>query len=155
VDIGGQRLPAYPNHPDRRLARVHKTVDKNADKAQGRRWYKAGTLNGYGRMLRDKLEFGDAYSRGWYPLTHVHPDDRPPLDVQHDFYGALQDWLAVNLPFLTLTACATSPADPPLAASRLRVPGDGEVWTDAELAELREQEDEQFIYQEEWEWDDE
>jgi hypothetical protein len=77
-------------------------------------------------MLRRQAEEHDAYSRGWHPLWQVNPDDRPSLEVQRDFHGALQEWLAENLPFLTLEACHAKPARR-VEASRLRVPGNGEL----------------------------
>lgn len=127
VEIGGRRLPAYPNHPDRCRARAGGSVDREADRAQLLRWHAAGdNLNGDARMLRSEAEDSDAYSRGWFPLWQVHPDDRPSLEVQRDFYGALQEWLAVNLPFLTLETCCDAPARR-IRASRLRVPGNGEL----------------------------
>jgi hypothetical protein len=129
VTIGGCSLPAYPNHPDRSKARAEGSVDWRADKAQVLQWHTAGaTLNGYARMLRREAEENDAYSRGWHPLWQVNPDyDRPGLEVQRDFYGELQVWLAENLQFLTLEACRTNPARR-VAGSRLRVPGNGELY---------------------------
>ena len=69
VDIGGQQLPAYPNHPLRRLARSQGTVKRHADEAQQRRWYKAGLSNNYARGRRHWAEYEDAYARGWHPLA--------------------------------------------------------------------------------------
>jgi hypothetical protein len=127
VTIGGCLLPAYPNHPDRCRARTEGSVDERADKAQLLQWHTAGAgLNGYARQLRREGEEDDAYSRGWHPLWQVNPDDRPTLEVSRDFYGALQEWLAENLPFLTLEACRASPARR-VPGSRLRVVGNGEL----------------------------
>ena len=68
VDIGGHRLPAYPNHPDRRRARAADSIDPAADTAQLLRWHAAGNnLNGYAKGLRREAEDEDAYSRGWRP----------------------------------------------------------------------------------------
>lgn len=123
VDIGGLKLPAYPNHPLRRLARRDGRVSPEADRAQSESWRKSG---GFGS---EWAEFDEAYSRGWHPLAQVHPDDRPSLEVQRDFYGDLQLWLDEHLPFLTLEACECVPARRP-AGKRLRVPGSGEIWTE-------------------------
>jgi hypothetical protein len=128
VTIGGCLLPAYPNHPDRCLARSEGSVDKRADLAQLLDWHTAGVgLNGYARMLRRTAEEDDAYSRSWHPLWQVHPDDRPSLEISRDFYGALQEWLTENLPFLALESCRANPARR-VAGSRLRVPGNGELY---------------------------
>lgn len=127
VSIDNRWLPAYPNHPDRRRARAEGSIDPGADTAQLLQWHAAGdNLNAYAKMLRSEAEDTEAYSRGWFPLWQVHPDDRPDMEVQRDFYGALQEWLAVNLPFLTLEACRDAPARR-IRPSRLRVPGNGEL----------------------------
>jgi len=131
VDVGGLGLPAYPDHPLRCLARIERRVNREADRAQSRQWQEAGGLNGAGRARREWAEFDDAYARGWHPLAQVHPDDRPSLEISRDFHGRLQVWLAEHLPFLTLEACARTPARRP-AGKRLHVPGNGEVWTTGE-----------------------
>lgn len=134
VDIGGHLLPAYPNHPERRLARSDELIDREVDAAQTRHWYKAGRLNGAARGQRKAAEGDEAYSYGWHSLWQVHPDDRPSAEVEHDFYGALQEWLAVNLPFLTLEACKSVPARR-VPGSRLRVPGNGQLYVAEEEPE--------------------
>lgn len=127
VDIGGVLLPAYPNHPLRCAARSAGTVDREADDDQVDAWVNALGVPPSGRGPRWREEWENAYSRGWHPLAHIHPDDRPPHEVCGDFYGSLQAWLGLTLPFLTLEACRVTAART-ARGRRLRVPGNGELW---------------------------
>ena len=72
----------------------------------------------------DRETWDDEYRRGLHPLAQIRPGDRPPLEVQRDFHGALQDWLAENAPALTLEACRREPA-PLRRGFTLLIPGDG------------------------------
>ena len=113
LTIGDEQMSAYELHPDRRAARV----------AGDDRWDDLHR-EVIGPLRHWSTEYDAAYARGWLPLAQIHPDDRPPLEVQLDHDNALQDWLAENAPALTLEACEVNPPVRP-AGKRLLIPGDG------------------------------